>query len=59
VVSYRFSDTPTFTRDVDILPEGRKLVNGDTKCQRGYQYSMSCRTGDHGFIIGAARGMNW
>jgi hypothetical protein len=29
--SYRFSDTPTFTRDVDILPEGHRLVNGDAR----------------------------
>jgi hypothetical protein len=32
--SYRFSDTPTFTRDVDILPEGHRLVNGDAKARR-------------------------
>jgi hypothetical protein len=37
--SYRFSDTPTFTRDVDILPEGHGLVNGDARCAMGYRGS--------------------
>ncbi len=46
---YRHSDTLTFTRDVDVLPEGRQLRNGDAFCLVGYQGSVSCTTGDHGF----------
>jgi hypothetical protein len=30
----RFSDTPTFTRHVDILPEGDRLVNGMLDVER-------------------------
>ena len=32
---YRHADTLTFTRDVDVLPEGRQLVNGDAFCPCG------------------------
>lgn len=47
---YRHSDTPTFTRDVDVLPEGHQLANGNAFCAVGYQGSVSCTTGDHGFV---------
>ncbi len=57
--SYRFSLTPTFSRDVDILPEGRQLVNGNAQCQRGLQGTMSCRTGEHGRLLSYTRGKNW
>lgn len=57
--SYRFSLTPTFSREVDVLPEGRMLVNGDAKCRRGLQGSMSCRTGAHGFMLSYTSGLNW
>ena len=57
--SYRFSLTPTFSREVDVLPEGRQLENGGAKCRRGYQGSMSCRTGQHGFVLSTVRGTNW
>jgi hypothetical protein len=57
--SYRFSFTPTFTRDVDVLPEGRQLVNGNAKCRRGLQGSMSCRSGEHGFVLSTVWGENW
>jgi hypothetical protein len=53
--SYRFSLTPTFTREVDLLPEGRQLVNGDAKCARGLQGSMLCETGEHGFLLSYVR----
>ena len=33
----RFSDTPTFSRDVDILPEGDRLENGDARSAKGCQ----------------------
>jgi hypothetical protein len=46
---YVHSDTLTFTRDVDVLPEGHQLVNGAAFCLVGYQGSVSCTTGDHGF----------
>ncbi len=46
---YRHSDVLTFTRDVDVLPEGHQLVNGDAFCLVGYQGSVSCTAGDHGF----------
>ncbi len=57
--SYRYSVTPTFTRDVDVLPEGRMVVNGDAKCKRGLQGSMSCQTGEHGFRLSYSSGQNW
>jgi hypothetical protein len=57
--SYRFSLTPTFSRQVDVLPEGGMLVNGGAKCKRGYQGSMSCRTGEHGFMLKTVSGRNW
>ena len=46
---YDHSDMLTFTRDVDVLPAGRQLVNGDAFCLVGFQGSVSCTTGDHGF----------
>ena len=46
---YRHSDTLTFTRDVDVLPEGHQLVNGPAYCLVGFQGSVSCSTGAHGF----------
>jgi len=48
---YRFSDTPMFTLDVEIRPEGDRLVNGDARCAEGYQGSLSCHTGEHGFAF--------
>ncbi|MBE1550336.1 hypothetical protein GGC64_004376 [Mycobacterium sp. OAS707] len=57
--SYRFSLAPTFTREVDILPEGRQLVNGNAKCSHGLQGSMVCETGEHGFLLSYTRGDNW
>jgi hypothetical protein len=32
---------------LDIRPEGDRLVNGDARCAKGYQGSLSCHTGDH------------
>ena len=46
---YRHSDGWEFTRDVDVLPEGHQLRNGDAFCLVGYQGSVSCTTGEHGF----------
>jgi hypothetical protein len=57
--SYRFSPTPTFTREVDVLPEGRQLVNAGAACERGLQGSMVCDTGEHGFLLSYVFGDNW
>lgn len=46
---YRHSDGWEFTRDVDVLPGGHQLRNGDAFCLVGYQGSVSCTTGEHGF----------
>lgn len=46
---YRHADALTFTRAVDVLPEGHQLVNGDASCLVGFQGSVSCTTGEHGF----------
>jgi hypothetical protein len=50
---YRHSDTTTFVRDVDRLPEGHRLQNGDTRCAVGYQGTVHCETagGEHGFVV--------
>jgi hypothetical protein len=46
---YRHSGALTFSRDVDVLPEGYQLRNGDSFCLVGYQGSVSCTAGEHGF----------
>ena len=48
---YRHSDTLTFTRNVDVLRPGYELVNGGASCAVGWQGSVSCQTGDHGFTL--------
>ena len=57
--SFRFSATPTFTRDVDALPPGHRLVNGATACAVGWQGTVNCDAGEHGFIYGGMYGYNW
>jgi hypothetical protein len=59
VASYRHSDAPTFTRDVDVLPEGHRLVNGGAACAVGYQSTVHCETGDHGFVQSSLWGLLW
>jgi hypothetical protein len=39
--SYRFSDAPTFTLDVDILQEGDRLGNAHAGCAVAYQGALS------------------
>jgi hypothetical protein len=46
---FRHSDTLTFTRNVDMLRSGYQLVNGEASCHVGWQGSVSCTTGIHGF----------
>jgi hypothetical protein len=57
---YRHSDTPSFTRDVDVLPEGHRLENWGASCGVGYQGTVTCKTyGQHGFLISAVYGFLW
>lgn len=60
---YRHSDTPTFSRDVDILQPGHKLEIGEARCGVGYQGTVSCHTpggyGGHGFTLAGAYGVLW
>jgi hypothetical protein len=53
---YRHSDTLTFTRDVDMLTSGYELVNGGASCAVGWQGSVGCKTGEHGFTHYAYQG---
>ncbi|MCV7284192.1 hypothetical protein H7J87_02515 [Mycolicibacterium wolinskyi] len=58
--TYRFSDHPSFTRDVDVLPEGHRLENWGASCGVGYQGTVTCKTyGRHGFILSAGYGVLW
>lgn len=58
--TYQFSDTPTFTRDVDVLPEGQRLENWGASCGVGYQGTVTCRTyGGHGFILSSVYSVLW
>jgi len=54
-VEYVQSDTLTFTRDVDDLLEGHRLVNGDAWCAVGFQGSVSCTSGVKEFTLAPGR----
>ena len=54
---YVRSDTPTFTRDVDVLLEGHRLDNGPASCGRGYQGTIHCVIGAHSFVVSSAYGV--
>lgn len=58
---YRRSDTPTFTRKTDVLPEGYRLTNGATRCAVGDQDTVTCEIvgGAHGFAVSSSRGVLW
>lgn len=57
---YRVSDTESFTRDVDVLPEGHRLENWGASCGVGYQGTVTCKTyGRHGFTISSVYGVLW
>lgn len=57
---YRFSENPSFTRDVDVLPEGHRLTNWGASCGVGYQGTVTCLGyGGHGFILAAGYGVLW
>ncbi len=58
--SYRHSDTASFTRDVDVLPEGHRLENWGASCGVGFQGTVTCKTyGAHGFILSSTYGVLW
>lgn len=57
---YRHSDTASFTRDVDVLPVGRRLDNRGAACAVTSQDTVRCETyGNHGFILSADDGVFW
>jgi hypothetical protein len=57
---YRQSDTASFTRDVDVLPEGYRLENWGASCGVGHQGTVQCRTyNEHGFVISSTYGVLW
>lgn len=58
--SYRHSEPASFTRDVDVLPEGHRLENWGASCGVGYQGTVTCKTyGEHGFILSSTYGVLW
>lgn len=57
---YRHSDEALFTRDVDVLPEGHRLVNWGASCAMGYQGAVTCKTyGQHGFVLSTTYSEFW
>ncbi|MGA5466248.1 hypothetical protein [Mycobacterium sp. NPDC050041] len=57
---YRHSDAATFTRDVDVLPEGHRLENWGAGCAVGHPGTVTCTTyGQHGFILSAVYSEFW
>ena len=53
---YAQSDTQDFTRDVGVLYEGYRLVNGNASCHlgTGSPLVLSCDSGEHGFKVDAS-----
>ncbi|CDO08597.1 hypothetical protein BN977_03416 [Mycolicibacterium cosmeticum] len=57
---YRQSGPRTFTRDVDVLPEGHRLQNWGAGCGVGHQGTVTCHTyGEHGFVLAATYSVFW
>ena len=57
---YEHSDRPSFTRDVDVLPEGYRLENWGASCGIRQKGTVTCTTyGQHGFTISALHGELW
>jgi hypothetical protein len=54
---YARSDTPTFTREVDVLSQGHRLDNGQASCGRGYQGTIHCVIGAHSFVVSSDYGI--
>lgn len=58
--TYRYSETPSFTRDVDVVPEGHRLSYLGASCGVGYQGTVTCKTyGHHGFILSSTYSVLW
>ena len=57
---YVHSDTASFTRDVDVLPEGYRLENWGATCAVEEHDAVRCETyNDHGFAVSADHGELW
>jgi hypothetical protein len=57
---YRHSDTASFTREVDVLPEGHRLENWGATCAVAHQGTVHCETyNSHGFVLSGAYGELW
>jgi hypothetical protein len=57
---YRHSDTASFTRDVDVLPEGQRLENWGATCAVVHQGTVHCETyNSHGFLLTSTYGELW
>jgi hypothetical protein len=57
---YRFSDTPTFTRDAPVLAVGQRVQTMGGVCAVDYQGAVHCATqGNHGFILSTDTGVLW
>ncbi|MFF2087913.1 hypothetical protein ACFVVM_29385 [Nocardia sp. NPDC058176] len=48
------SEEPTFTHpDALVLPEGHRITRENTTCGVGYQGTVTCEVGEHGFTLAA------
>lgn len=48
------AEEPTFTHpDAQVLPEGHRITLENTTCGVGYQGTVSCEVGEHGFVLAA------
>ena len=57
---YLYSNTASFTRDVDVLPKGHRLENWGASCAVGFDGAVHCETyNHHGFMLSAADGQLW
>lgn len=55
--AYVVSTTESFTRDVDTLPAGYRLVNGDAWCSLSEQGTLRCVSGPNGFTLNSLYGI--
>jgi hypothetical protein len=57
---YRHSDIASFTRQVDVLPEGHRLENWGATCGVSPQGLVHCETyNNHGFVLSTGYGGLW
>ncbi|WP_280305770.1 hypothetical protein [Nocardia neocaledoniensis] len=48
------SERPTFTHpEAKVLPEGHRVTSGNATCGVGYQGTVTCEVGEHGFTLAA------